>query len=284
MGGSLTTSRALEVGFDLLSVAAGLFVVALALRLASTFTLYAHQRTLRVLAIAAVIIVASELVGIVAALTSQSTFTEAIEELVELVAILAVAAVLHYMSRAEREEISSLRRFADVDELTGLSSRSFFDRAAARRLEQGRSNSVPFACLMLDVDNFKVYNDSHGHGAGDEILRCVGRTLRECARADDLVSRYGGEEFVLLMRGDMEGATELAERIRRAVEKRCVPRSQNSLVRPVTISIGVAPFIGDEMQSLERLVLVADTQMYRAKRAGKNQVSAFGDQRISGSA
>jgi diguanylate cyclase (GGDEF)-like protein len=259
-------------------------VVALALRLASTFTLSAHRRALRVLASAAVVIVASELVGISAALTGQSTFTEAVEELVELVAILAVAAVLRYMGRAEREEIASLRHFADVDGLTGLSSRSFFDRAAARRVERCRSSGMPLACLMLDVDDFKSYNDSHGHAAGDEILRCVGRALRECARADDLVSRYGGEEFVVLAQGEMEGAIELAERIRRKVEEGCLPKDEHYPLRPVTVSVGVAPFVGNEMRSLERLVLVADAQMYEAKTAGKNRVSVFGDQRIPGSA
>jgi len=284
MEGLFTAPRVLEICFDLLSVAAGLFVVALALRLASAFTLSAHRRALRVLAAAAVVIVASELVGIAAALTGQSTFAEAVEELVELVAILAVAAVLHYIGRAEREEVSSLRHFAEVDGLTGLSSRSFFDRAAARRVERCRSSGVPLACLMLDVDDFKAYNDRHGHAAGDEALRCVGRALRECARADDLVSRYGGEEFVLLAQGDLEGAIELAERVRRAVEEGCVPEGENSLVHPITVSVGVAPFVGGEMHSLERLLLVADAQMYEAKTAGKNRVSVFGDQRIPGSA
>lgn len=284
MEGLLTAPRVLEVGFDLLSAAAGLFVVALALRLSPTFTLKAHRRTLRVVATAAGVIVVSELVGVTAALTGQSTFAEALEEFVELVAIAAVAAVLHYMSRAEREEISSLRRFADVDGLTGVSSRSFFDRAAARRIEQSRTTGAPLACLMLDVDDFKAYNDDYGHAAGDEVLRHVGRALRGCARADDLVSRYGGEEFVLLMAGDMEGAIDLAERIRQAVEKGSTPEDGDLLPHPVTVSVGVAPFVDKEMQSLERLVLVADTQMYRAKRAGKNRVSVFGDQRISGSA
>ncbi|MGH3146363.1 MAG: GGDEF domain-containing protein [Rubrobacter sp.] len=168
-----------------------------------------------------------------------------------------------------------MRHFADVDGLTGLSSRSFFERAAERRIEQSREDHVPLACLVLDVDDFKAFNDSHGHGAGDEILRCVGRTLRECARADDLVARYGGEEFVLLMQGELWGAIEVAERIRLAVEQGCVPEAENALDRPVTVSVGVAPFVGEEMKSLERLVLVADAEMYRAKRTGKNRVSAF---------
>ena len=158
--------RVLEIGFDLLSAAVGLFVVAMALRVASAFTLYAHRQAMRVLAAAAAVIVVSEFIGIAAALRGPSTFTDAAEELAELVAILAAAAVLHYLGRAERDEVSSIRRSAEVDKLTGLRTRSFFEQAAARRIAQAKDNGTPIACVVLDVDDFKSYNDSHGHGAG----------------------------------------------------------------------------------------------------------------------
>jgi len=274
MGGLFAAPRVLEIGFDSLSAAAGLFVVATALRVASSFSLSAHRQAMRVLAAAAVIVVASEIIGIAAALTRPSTIADAAGEFAELVAILAAAAVLHYLGRVEREEISPLRRSADVDELTGLSSRSFFERAAGRRVEQARDKGMPLACILLDVDDFKAYNDSHGHGAGDEIPRCVARILRESARADDLVGRYGGEEFVLLVNGEVEGAHEVAERIRRAVETECVPQDGDSLERPTTVSLGVVP-LSEETKSLDRLIAMADAQMYRSKKTGKNRVSVF---------
>jgi len=274
MGEFFAAPRLLEIGFDSLSAAAGLFVVTVALRVASTFTLSAHKQAMRVLAAAAVIVVASEIIGVAAALTGPSTFTDAAEEFAELVAILAAAAVLHYLSRVEREEISPLRRSADVDELTGLGSRSFFERAAGRRVEQAIDNGTSLACILLDVDDFKAYNDSHGHGAGDEILRCVARVLRESARADDLVGRYGGEEFVLLLNGEMEGACEVAERIRKAVQEECVPQPGNALERPTTVSLGVVP-LTEEAKSLDRLIAMADVEMYRSKKKGKNRVSVF---------
>lgn len=269
-----TTSKVLEIGFDALSAAAGLFVVAMALRVASAFTLSAHRQAMQVLAAAAVIVVVSEIVGITAALTRPSTLTDAAGDFAELVAILAAAAVLHYLSRVEREEISPLRRSADVDELTGLSSRSFFERAAARRVEQARKSATPLACILLDVDDFKAYNDTHG--AGDEILRCLARVLRESARADDLVCRYGGEEFVLLVNGEVEAAREVAERIREAVQYACVPEPENSPERPTTVSLGVVP-LSEETKSLERLIAIADAEMYRSKKTGKNRVSVFAD-------
>jgi len=274
MGGLVTAPRVLEIGFGSLSAAAGLFVVVVALRVASAFTLTAHRRAMRVLAAAAVIVVASEIIGIAAALTRPSTITDAAGDFAELVAILAAAAVLHYLGRVEREEISPLRRSADVDELTGLSSRSYFERAAGRRVEQARENGTPLACILLDVDDFKVYNDSHGHGAGDEILRRVARILRESAGADDLVARYGGEEFILLVNGEVGGARELAERIRKAVETECVPQDGNSLERPTTVSLGVVT-LSEETKSLDRLIAMADAQMYWSKKAGKNRVSVF---------
>src|SRR5215218_7800035 len=276
MGGLFAAPRVLEIGFDSLSAAAGLFVVATALRVASSFSLSAHRQSMRVLAAAAVIVVASEIIGIAAALTRPSTIADAAGEFAELVAILAAAAVLHYLGRVEREEISPLRRSADVDELTGLSSRSFFERAAGRRVEQARKKGTPLACILLDVDDFKAYNDSHVHGAGDEILRCVVRVLRDSARTDDLVCRYGGEEFVLLVNGKANAAREIAERIRETVKSACVPEPKNAPERPTTVSLGVVPLSG-ETKSLERLIAIADAEMYRSKKTGKNRVSVFQD-------
>jgi diguanylate cyclase (GGDEF)-like protein len=272
MGEFLTAPRLLEIGFDTLSAGAGIFVVAMALRVASSLTLSAHRRAMGVLAAAAVVVVASEIIGVASALNGPSTFTDVAEEFAEFVAVAAAAGALHYLYRVEREEISPLRRSANVDGLTGLGSRSFFERAGRRRVEQAMDNGTPLSCVLLDVDDFKAYNDSHGHDAGDEILRCVARIMRESARADDLIGRYGGEEFVLLVNGAAEGALEVAERIREAVERGCVP--ENPLERPITVSSGVVP-LSEETRSLERLIAMADAEMYRSKKTGKNRVSVF---------
>src|SRR5919107_138158 len=269
-----TAPKLMEIGFDTLSAATGLFVVAMALRVASAFTLPAHRRAMRVLGAAAVVVVASEVVGMAAAFTRSSTLTDALEEFAEFVAVAAAAAVLHYMYRVEREEISPLRRSANVDGLTGLGSRSFFERAARRRVEQARKSGTSLSCLLLDVDDFKAYNDAHGHDAGDEILRSVAQVIRESARADDLIGRYGGEEFVLLVTDDAEGALEVAERIREAVRRECAPATENPLDRPITVSLGVVS-LSEETWSLERLVAMADAEMYRSKKTGKNRVSVF---------
>ena len=162
-----------------------------------------------------------------------------------------------------------------MDDLTGLSSRAFFRRAAARRIELSKNNDLPLSCAVIDVDDFKPYNDRYGHQAGDEALRCVARVLRESARADDLSARYGGEEFVLLMSSDVEDAVEVAERVRRVVEYECSPERDASLMRQITVSLGIA-FLTADTQTLEQLIEAADREMYRAKRAGKNRISVVG--------
>lgn len=274
MGTFFTVPKLLELGFDTLSAATALFVVITALRVASSFTLSAHRRAMRVLATAAVVVVASEIVGVGAALTRPSTLTDAAGEFAEFVAVAAAAAVLHYLYRVEREEILPLRRSADVDGLTGVGNRSFFERAARRRVEQATKNGTPLSCVLLDVDDFKAYNDAHGHDAGDEILRSVAKAIRASARADDLVGRYGGEEFVLLVNDDAEGAFEVAERIREAIRRKCVPATEYVSERPITVSLGVVS-LSEETWSLERLMAMADAEMYRSKKTGKDRTSVF---------
>jgi diguanylate cyclase (GGDEF)-like protein len=204
-----------------------------------------------------------------------STVEDAAADVAELIALCFVGLALHQMGRAENEEIAPLRRAADVDHLTGLVSRSFFHRAAERRIELYKRNGLPLACAVLDVDDFKSYNDRYGHGNGDEALRCVGRVLRESTRADDVVSRYGGEEFVVLMGGNIEDAIEVAERVRQGVEHESVTENGTLLGSVVTVSVGVAA-LTEDVSSLEQLVEKADDELYRAKRTGKNRVAAAG--------
>jgi diguanylate cyclase (GGDEF)-like protein len=273
---SLTLHQILEAVFGLLGAAVGVIVIVLALHVASVLTLFAHKRALRIVVGAALLVVAAELIGVLGPLFRASTFTDVVEELAELVAISSGGLVLYVMSRSEREELALLRHSAEVDDLTGLSSRPFFNRAAARRIEFSEANSLPLACVVLDVDDFKDYNDSYGHRAGDEALRCVARVLRESARADDLMTRFGGEEFIVLMGGDVEDAIEVAERVRRGVESEYTPESAASLRRRITGTLGVAS-LTEGTRTLDQLIDAADGAMYRAKRAGKNRICLAGE-------
>lgn len=274
---SLTLHQILEAVFGLLGAAIGVIVIVLALRIAPVLTLVAHKRALRIVVGAALLVVAAELIGVLGPLFRASTFTDVVEELAELVAISSGGLVLYLMSRSEREELAFLRHSAEVDDLTGLSSRPFFLRAAARRIEFSEANGLPLACVVLDVDGFKVYNDSYGHRAGDEALRGVARVLRKSARADDLVTRFGGDEFIVLMGGNVEDAVEVAERVRQRLESEYTPERDSSFRCRVTGSLGVAT-LTEATRTLDQLIDAADGAMYRAKRADTNRICVVGEE------
>jgi diguanylate cyclase (GGDEF)-like protein len=190
--------------------------------------------------------------------------------------VLAAACMIltaHFLRRSELNEVGPLRRSADIDPLTALHNQAFFRRAAARRITQAREYGLPLSLAMLDIDDFKEYNDAFGHEAGNAVLRILAGVLRRSVRADDLVARYGGEEFVVLLGGPLDEIEEAMERIRLQVEDRCSPVGENPVRRQVTVSAGVAA-LTDRAQTLEELIEAADEAMYRAKRAGKNRVAA----------
>lgn len=183
-------------------------------------------------------------------------------------ACLLVAGLL--VRRSEIEEVGPLRRSADQDPLTVLPNQAFFRRAASRRVALASRHGVPLSLAMLDIDDFKEYNDLFGHEAGNAVLVRVAGVLRRSARADDLVARYGGEEFMMLLNSGQEDAEEALERIRAGIEARCSP-TDGQMSRQVTVSAGVASLAG-EPRTLEELIEAADEAMYHAKRTGKNRV------------
>jgi diguanylate cyclase (GGDEF)-like protein len=221
MANALPSQHVLELAFNLLTAAVG---IVLGLRVTSTLTLSTHRRALWVSFGAVALIVASNMAGVWANFSRVSTLKDVVGAVAELVAVCSVGWAVRLLDRAEKEEVSSLRREADTDGLTGLGNRSFFHRAAQRRMELYERNGLPLACAVLDVDEFKSYNDRYGHEGGDAILRCLARVLSDCTRADDLVARYGGDEFVALLGGSVEDAIKIAERVRERVEFECLPR------------------------------------------------------------
>jgi two-component system, sensor histidine kinase LadS len=271
----LTLPHTLEISFGLVNACIGVAIFLLARRTAPSLSLLLHQRVLRIWVLVALLIVISELVGVLAVFFRSSTLTDVAEDLLELIVLSSVALGLHLLGRVEKEEISSLRYLAEVNELTGLNSRSFFYRAAVRRLELSEANGLPLACIVFDIDNFKDYNDRYGHGAGDRALRCVAKVVHESLRADDIAARYGGEEFVLLISGDLHVAEEVAERVRHRIEVECTPEYDASLHANITVSLGIAT-LASGTHVLDDLLEAADAAMYRSKRLGKNRLSVAG--------
>jgi diguanylate cyclase (GGDEF)-like protein len=166
---------------------------------------------------------------------------------------------------------------AVTDELTGLANNRGFRDWMQTEFARAERFGHELSLLMLDIDNFKQVNDTHGHLQGDEVLRTIGRILQRESRGIDVPARYGGEEFTVgLPETDPEGAAEVAERIRARLEETEIPLVSGGGSMRVTASLGVAtmPRAADE---IERLVGAADEALYRAKRAGKNRVEVASD-------
>lgn len=169
-----------------------------------------------------------------------------------------------------------LRRLSSLDGLTGVANRRQFDITIRQEFQRARRNQTSLSVIMIDIDNFKAYNDIYGHQAGDNCLRQVSVVLGVVLkRPNDLLARYGGEEFaVILPDTNEEGAKNLAEVLRQAVEGLKIPHrlaSQNTPV--ITISLGVATRVPRQEDEYHSLIAAADKALYQSKRAGRNCVT-----------
>ena len=155
------------------------------------------------------------------------------------------------------------------DVLTGLLNRAGFETTLTRELKLARRNQTPLSLVFMDIDHFKAINDTHGHAAGDQVLRAVGDVIARCMRATDMLARVGGEEFVAIQPGaDDTGALRLGERVLKAMRAAEVTVRRKRI--PLTLSVGVATFDGREDE--KRLLHRADQAMYRAKHEGRDRL------------
>lgn len=165
-----------------------------------------------------------------------------------------------------------LKTISMTDSLTGIFNRRYFLQRLLEEVERVRRHNDCFAILIVDIDDFKAFNDKYGHLAGDEILKETSGAIRDGVRAIDVVARLGGEEFgVILPSTRKQDSHIIAERIRKAVERVRLPQEKFSVKEGTTVSIGMAEFPYDA-ENTEELLHNADMAMYRAKSLGKNRV------------
>lgn len=183
-----------------------------------------------------------------------------------------IGAVVSHMNITDRKLLElDYARLASTDPLTNLPNRRFFDENAKIEIERVRRFGGPMSVLMLDLDRFKLINDTHGHLAGDAVLKKVAARCKTAVRGSDLLARIGGEEFVALLPGtDEAGAIFLAEKLRSIVEDLRI-RTAAGMLR-VTISIGVTS-VGPKDRSISSAIQRADKALYAAKNAGRNRVN-----------
>jgi len=174
-----------------------------------------------------------------------------------------------------KEAKDALATEAATDALTGLLNRSQLEPRACQLVALARRHGHRLACLMIDLDHFKVVNDTYGHAAGDAVLVEAARRFRQVTRASDAIFRYGGEEFLaLLPETDIEGAVTIAEKLRLALAVAPVvfaPEDGSIVAIPVRASVGAATW-QDGLESAARLIAAADEALYQAKALGRDRV------------
>jgi diguanylate cyclase (GGDEF)-like protein len=175
-----------------------------------------------------------------------------------------------------------LKRIGLTDALTGLNNRRFFDQRLGEEIMRALRHDQPLSALFIDADYFKSINDQYGHAVGDRALMELAKCLRRFVRLQDVLARFGGEEFAILLIGDnIDAAVSVAERIREEVEQMAIPLNDGML--QMTVSIGVAELhaVASHLPDLsglgEALLQRADEAVYAAKRRGRNRVVALGD-------
>jgi len=193
----------------------------------------------------------------------------------ELIARVNIQLQLKELYETVQEKNRQLQELANKDGLTGLYNRRYFQEQLSKDFLRAKRYHENLSCVLLDIDHFKEFNDTHGHQTGDVILSTLGRVIEDSIRDSDLAARYGGEEFALILyHTDGPAASHVAERLRQTVEAHEVDDKGNVL--HITISLGIATFPSEQISDSKELIECADKALYQAKENGRNRVEVYG--------
>lgn len=167
------------------------------------------------------------------------------------------------------QRLDRIKAQALVDELTGVYNRRYLEGHLSVKFGEAKRYRHPFSFILLDLDHFKKVNDTLGHLFGDLVLRETAGLIRAQMRGEDMLTRYGGEEFaIILPHTDLDGALILAERVRLSIAEHSFVQGENQI--RITVSLGLAAYPDDDFSNTEALIECVDTRLYRAKKAGRN--------------
>ncbi|MDQ7788222.1 MAG: sensor domain-containing diguanylate cyclase [Thermodesulfovibrionales bacterium] len=190
-------------------------------------------------------------------------------DLLKMIADIAAVALMN------QAILSEAQLKANTDPLTGLNNRNYLYRMAQHYIEQSVQEETALSIFLFDIDNFKDYNDTNGHSAGDQLLIELSQLMRGSTRRESTIVRYGGEEFIIMLpRIDKEGAFIYAERLREKIANHPFRHREKQPMRFVSVSGGIASF-PDDGDSIHKVIELADMALYQAKRAGKNLVLPY---------
>jgi diguanylate cyclase (GGDEF)-like protein len=182
------------------------------------------------------------------------------------------------LERAEwQERATEFQLMSITDSLTALPNRRYLEERLAEELNRSKRYDYSMSFLMIDIDDFKAYNDKNGHQAGDLALQITAHCLKGALRSADVASRYGGEEFcILLPQTAMAEAAVIADRIRQRVATTHFPHGKTQPLGRVTISVGVSTFTKN-VDTPENIIAAADRALYQAKSLGKDRIEFYGE-------
>ncbi len=259
----------LIVGLEVFNLCVAMVAFYFAIRILPSISRDVRKRSWLFLSLAAISFGIAEIIGVLREIGSIGI--EGLYEITEAIFVVMFATGFYYLYTAEHKETLKLRRQSTTDDLTNLYTHGFFQTYLVNKVSNLRTDGTNLTVLFLDIDDFKQYNDQFGHQEGDYVLQKVAQTITQEARGEDIASRYGGEEFTLILGCDFDTACRVAERLRSSVEERCSTFADSSIKRSITVSVGLATF-GHDADAGDKLVKIADARMYEAKRRGKNQV------------
>jgi diguanylate cyclase (GGDEF)-like protein len=192
-------------------------------------------------------------------------FTEAEQTKLEIL----LGALIYPLRNALRYKAAL--QMALIDPLTHLGNRAALDNSLRRELQLAERHKYDLSLLMIDVDHFKLINDKHGHACGDEVLQEIARTIENVCRETDISFRFGGEEFVVLLRETTDiGAAIIGERLRKEISNITIDKN-GKRIKP-TVSIGISTRVTDQKEKIDDLFERADKALYQAKQTGRNKV------------